>query len=223
MKKTIVLMSLCGMLVSMNLFAQKEKEEKEKEKGFKKENLFTGGSISLAFYNNTFLIGASPVFGYSLSNWADAGVVVNYNYTSYRDYSYYGSNDKLHQTIYGGGAFLKIYPVRFIFVQAQFEHNFIHQTYIPNVGFTQKFKTDVNSFLVGGGYTTGREGKGGEPHYYLAVLFDVLKNHNSPYTDAYGRVIPIIRGGIQVPLFQGKNNYNNEERRGSGGKRPRNY
>ena len=61
-----------------------------------KETLFTGGSVSLAFYNNTFLIGASPVFGSSVTNWLDAGLVVNYNYTSYRDYQVF--DDRLRQT-----------------------------------------------------------------------------------------------------------------------------
>ena len=148
-------------------------------------------------------MGASPVFGYSLTNWADAGIVVNYNYTSYRDYNYV-LNDKVRQSVYGGGAFLKLYPVRFLFVQAQGEHNFIRQKFIPNAGVTQKYKDDVTSFLVGGGYTSGREGRGGQPFFYLAVLFDVTGNINSPYTDNLGRTIPIIRGGLQVPLFQGR-------------------
>ena len=85
-------------LTTASLLAQ-DREREESERGFKKENLFTGGSISLAFYNNTFLVGGSPVFGYSLTNWADLGIVVNYNYTSYRDVSYYGSNDKLRQSV----------------------------------------------------------------------------------------------------------------------------
>ena len=85
----------------------------------------------------------------------------------------------------------------------QVEHNEIKQKYIPNIGATQTYKIDAGSFLVGGGYTSGRQGRGGEPFFYLAVLFDVSDNVNSPYTDAYGRTIPIVRGGIQVPLFQG--------------------
>lgn len=200
-RKFVLTLSL--LFLSVFAFAQKkEKEEKEKEKGFKKENLFTGGSVSLAFYNNTFLIGGSPVFGYSLTNFLDAGVVVNYNYTSYRDVFIF--NDRLHQTVYGGGGFIKLYPLRFLFAQAQFEHNFIRQKYIPHDGtMNTTFTDEANSLLVGGGYTTGRYGRGGGPHYYLAVLFDVSGNANSPYTDAYGRTIPIIRGGIQVPLFQG--------------------
>jgi len=217
--KKLILSLLFMSFTSTILFAQ-DKEDEEK-KGFKKENLFTGGSISLAFYNNTFLVGGSPVFGYSLTNWLDAGVVGNYNYTSYRDINTF--DDKLRQSVYGGGVFTKIYPLRFLFAQAQFEHNFIRQKYIlPGGGPSSSSTTDANSFLIGGGYTTGRFGKGGSTFFYLAVLFDVSGNINSPYTDAYGRTIPIIRGGIQVPLFQGHTDrYDNE--RGDGRKRPRNY
>ena len=182
-----------------------ETEEEETKKGFKKEHLFTGGSISLAFYNNTFLVGGSPVLGYSITNWADLGIVVNYNYTSYRDYNFI-FNDKLKQYVYGGGTFVKLYPVRFLFVQAQYEYNFIKQKFIPNAGTTQEYKAEAGSFLVGGGYTTGRFGRGGNAFFYLAVLFDISNNTNSPYTDGYGRTIPIIRGGIQIPLFQGGGN-----------------
>ncbi|HWR34154.1 MAG TPA: hypothetical protein VN451_11525, partial [Chitinophagaceae bacterium] len=131
-----------------------------------------------------------------------AGIVVNYNYTSYRDVNVF--NDRLRQKVYGGGAFLKLYPVRFLFAQAQVEHNFIRQKYIPpNNGEVSTAQDDASSFLIGGGYTTGRFGRGGGLFYYLAILFDVSGNKNSPYTDAYGRTIPIIRGGIQIPLFQG--------------------
>ncbi len=199
MKKLILSIVLFSTSIS-TLFAQDEKPEKNK--GFKKENLFTGGSISLAFYNNTFLIGANPVFGYSLGRFADGGIVVNYNYTSYRDY--YTFNDHLRQSVYGGGLFLKLYPVRFLFLQAQAEHNFIHLKYLPpNNGATATSKDDVNSLLVGGGYTTGRFPGSGRPFFYLAVLVDVSGNRDSPYTDSYGRTIPIIRGGVQIPLFQG--------------------
>jgi hypothetical protein len=202
--KKIISTTLVLAFASASLFAQKEKDEEEK-KGFSKENLFTGGSVSLAFYNNTFLIGASPVIGYSLTKWLDAGIVINYNYTSYRDVNVF--DDRLRQKVYGGGGFLKLYPVRFLFAQAQYEHNFIRQKYIPpNSGEIFTSQDNASSFLIGGGYTTGRWGRGGEPFYYLAVLFDVSGNTNSPYTDAYGRTIPIIRGGVQIPLFQGGGN-----------------
>jgi len=200
MKKIIVLG--CVVLTSLLVQAQDRERDEDEKRPFK-ENLFTGGSVSLAFYSNTFLVGASPVFGYSLADFADAGVVVNYSYTSYRDY--YGiTSDKVRQSVYGGGAFLKLYPVRFLFAQAQWERNTIRQKFISgSSSYTEIAKASANSFLVGGGYTSGREGRGGQPFYYLAVLFDLSNNVNSPYTDSYGRTIPIVRAGLQVPLFQG--------------------
>src|SRR5215212_2494037 len=116
-KLVIVFMFLSG--VASSIFAQDEEKKKEDEekKGFKKENLFTGGSISLSFGTGSFLVGASPVLGYSLTNWIDVGVVGNYTYQSYRDVDYYGygTNDKIKQSIYGGGGFIKLYPVQFLF------------------------------------------------------------------------------------------------------------
>jgi hypothetical protein len=208
MKRIIMIVMAC--MVTGSLLAQEKDDEKQKTPF--KENLFTGGSVSLAFYNNTFLVGASPVLGYSLTNWIDAGIVFNYNYTSYRDYNFV-FNDKLRQKVYGGGGFLKIYPVRFLFLQAQAEHNFIRQKFIPSAGPVERAKGEAGSFLVGGGYTTGRYGRGGDPFFYVSILFDLSENVYSPYTDGYGRSIPIIRGGIQVPLFQGGGGRNRERER----------
>lgn len=190
-------------LVSCLLLTQLVQAQNNGESGgFSKERLFSGGSISLGFSNNTFQMGANPVLGYSIADWVDAGLVVNYIYTSYRDV--YEFNDRLRQSMYGGGAFTRLYPVRFLFAQAQFEHNFIKQKYIPNGGGSSTSDTQgANSLLLGAGYSTNRYPGSGQPFFYLAVLFDVLDNQYSPYTDAYGRSIPIIRAGIQVPLFQG--------------------
>ncbi|MBS1760941.1 MAG: hypothetical protein JST23_12530 [Bacteroidetes bacterium] len=211
--KKIFLILVLFHLISPSIEAQNENDKKDEEKkGFNKENLFTGGTVSLAFYNNTFLIGASPVFGYSLTNWMDAGLVVNYNYSSYRDYNGV-LNAKLRQYVYGGGGFVKLYPVRFLFAQAQVEHNYITQKYRPPSGSPiEKYKSDAGSVLVGGGYTTGRYGRRGNPFYYLSILFDVSGNKNSPYTDGLGRSIPIINGGLQIPLFQGNGKMSGNKR-----------
>ena len=42
-------------------FAQDETDEKKG--GFKKENLFTGGGLTVSFANYTTVLGASPVLG----------------------------------------------------------------------------------------------------------------------------------------------------------------
>ena len=193
--------SLLTFLMSFCSLAQFRDGADDEKRPFQ-ENLFTGGSVSFSFFGNTFLVGGSPVLGYSLTNWLDAGVVVNATYTSYRDYNGV-LNDKLRQTLFGGGGFARLYPVRFLFVQGQIERNSIQQTFIPVAGVKEKISVGASSTLIGGGYTSGRQGRGGRPFYYLAVMFDVGGDINSPYTDAYGRTIPIVRGGLQIPLFQG--------------------
>ena len=144
------------------------------------------------------------MLGYSLTRWSDAGIVLNYTYTSYRDYNVI--NDKLRQTVYGGGGFLRLYPVRFLFAQGQLEYNWIRLKYIPPPGGSgsQTFNESATSLLVGGGYTTGRDPDNKSVYGYLAILFDITKNTNSPYTDNLGRALPILRAGLQIPLFQGR-------------------
>lgn len=200
MKRITLLCMFCTLLFSSSTLAQKEGE---KEKIPFRENLFTGGSVAFSFFGNTFLVGGSPVFGYSLTNWLDLGIVANYTYSSYRDYNGV-LNDKLRQTTLGGGTFGRIYPTRFLFIQAQVERNTIGQKYIPaGGGAIDQISVASSSTLIGGGYTSGRRGRGGAPFYYLAVLWDVGGDLNAPYTDAYGRAIPVVRGGLQIPLFHG--------------------
>ena len=43
-------------------------------KGFKKENVFLGGALSLGFGSGSFAVGANPEIGYSVAQWLDAGV-----------------------------------------------------------------------------------------------------------------------------------------------------
>ncbi len=197
------------LLLSMFSFSAIAQNDEEKSKGFKKENLFTGGSVTASFYNGGTVLGLSPYFGYSLNKFIDIAISGNINYTSQRDVQSYG--DKLRQTLYGPGAFVRIYPIKFVFAQAHFEHNFINLKYIPvpNSGnITQKYSTDANSVLVGGGYCSGRQGSG-DTYYYFSVLWDVARLAESPYVDGLGRTVPIIRAGLQIPLFQGNNRSRN--------------
>ena len=193
---------LCALVLGKILFAQDENEDEGPRMGFHKENLFTGGNIALSFFNGAFLVGANPVFGCSLTKWLDVGIVGNYTYTSYN--SYYSLNDKYRESIYGGGLFTRLFPIKFLFAQAQVEHNWIRSKYMYASGAPDYIiKTSGNSILVGGGYTTGRDPDNKSVYGYLAVLFDVGNDANSPYKDGYGRTIPIIRAGLNVPLFQG--------------------
>ena len=201
MKKAILILLLP---VYFHATAQSNDENKDEKKGFQKEKLFTGGSANVGFSSYSTSLGIAPQFGYSLTNWADAGVTFNINYTSQRDYQAYG--DKLRQTVYGPGAFVRLFPVKFLFATAQYEYNMIHLKYIPasNSGYTlQKNNVNASSLLVGGGYAGGRE-KGNNTYYFISVTWDILGDKNSPYIDGLDRSIPVIRAGYNIGLFQGR-------------------
>ncbi len=203
MKKYILAITLILVIVSIKTSAQ---DETPKEGGFKKENLFTGGGLSLGFGSNSFQAGASPFLGYSIAPWVDAAITVNYNYSSYSNFLSY--NDKLRRSTYGAGAFTRIYPVNFLFIHAQFEHNFINEKLIfSDNSQSEKNKVEANSLLLGAGFASGRYANSGQPFFYFSILFDVMDNEYSPYTNSGGGIIPILRGGVQVPLFQGRNRY----------------
>ena len=200
MQKLILALSLT--FIVSGALAQDEKEKEKKS--FNKENFFTGGSLTASFFNGATVLGLSPYFGYSFNKYMDAAVSINFTYTSQRDYAEYG--DKARQTVYGPGAFLRLYPVKFLFGQAQYEHSFIRFKYIPaaNGSFLPSVSNiDANSLLLGGGYTSGRE-EGSNTFYYFSILWDVAGVAKSPYVDGLGRNFPVIRAGFNIGLFQGK-------------------
>lgn len=200
MKKIMLAAILFG--ISFNSFAQKFADEVPTEKGFKKQNLFTGGSLNLSFGNQVTALGLSPYFGYSINKYVDVAATLGWNYISQRDNIYTG--DKLRQTILGPGAFVRLYPVKFLFAHAQYEHNFIRYKYIPPSTSGQPSEVthlNANSFLIGGGFASGRDNYN-KSFYYISVLWDIGKETNSPYVDNQNRAVPLIRAGYNIALFQ---------------------
>jgi hypothetical protein len=194
-----------------SVFAQDE-EEPVRKSLFRKENLFTGGNVSVSFFSGGTLLGLSPFFGYSINKYVDVAASMNFNYISQRDFIENG--DKVRTTFVGPGAYVRLFPVNFLFAHAQYENNYIRQKYIParnSISYAgDTYKYDVSSVLVGGGYCSGRGGVRNN-FFYVSLLWDVTKNPNSPFTDNLNRAIPIVRSGFQIALFQG------------GGKRQRIY
>ena len=207
-------MKKAGFLLMMVLVTVAGMAQDSGEKGFKKDNLFTGGSITVSFFNGQTLLGANPMFGYKLADWADAGVALNFVYNGSRDYAEF--NDKIRQTVYGPGVFARLYPVRFLFVQGQIERNFSTLKYIPAPSSntpSDKITTAATSLLLGAGIAQGRE-PGSTTFFYLSLLFDVMKDVNSPYVNVSFNpdnpsqqridMVPIIRAGVNIGLFQGR-------------------
>ena len=205
--KLIALLFLTSISATL-IFAQ-DKEEKEKIPF--KEKLFTGGTLTVSFYSGGTILGGNPMLGYALAKWVDAGIVLNYTYAGSRDNI--RLNDKIRQHVYGPGIFIRVYPARFFFFQAQPEHNFTNVTYTDPLGNRSKEKTEANSFLVGVGIAQDRL-PGSNSFYYISILVDVIKDQDSPYVNniynlSTGQLIrtvaiPIIRAGLNIGLFQGR-------------------
>ncbi|MEX6687620.1 hypothetical protein QTN47_08965 [Danxiaibacter flavus] len=199
MVKRMVCLAL-GLFVTAFAFSQQVPQTyQEPEQGFDKSRLFLGGSIALGFSSGSFNIGANPEIGYSVTDWLDAGIGINLNYFSLNaDYNYGVTQ---HSFNYGLGPFVRAYPLNFLFVQAQLEQNWMHYNLKDvNTGQTSEFTTNAPSVLLGLGYSQRLVG---QANYYMALLFDVNDNPNSPYRDGYNHAIPIIRAGFNIYLNKG--------------------
>lgn len=182
------------LLNSASSFAQKDTLD---ENRFQSPGWFTGGNITfgLGGYNNRFVAGLNPHFGYTLFKWADAGVAVNFQYQNSKDLY----ENKYRYKTYGVGAFTRLYPVRFLFVQVQPEYNFTALKFIPFNGTTTKDNVSDPSLLLGAGYA-GSRSPYSNTFSYISILFDVLDKTNSPYVDGYGKLIPVVRAGFNIGL-----------------------
>ncbi len=164
--------------------------------GFNQNNLFLGGSLNLGFGSNSYFnIGGTPEIGYSFSEWVDAGIALNLNYYTIKDY---GGN-KAKSFNYGGGVFARLFPIRNFFVQLQPEYNWSkYTTELSANGQKSTVTYGVPSILAGVGYSQRIIGSSS---FYTAILFDINNDPHSPYRDAYtNNIIPIIRAGFNIYL-----------------------
>ncbi len=191
MKSKLILILLMTFISSTIIFAQDEEEEKKG--GFKKENMFIGTALNLGFSSGVFQLGANPEIGYSITKWLDAGISTNINYTSFR---FTGYSDRVFN--YGAGTFARIWPVKFLFLSALPEYNFITITRKYTSGSPSiKEKFNAGSLLLGAGYGNRIVG---QSYSYFAIMFDAMNNTNSPYRDSENRALPIFRAGFAVYL-----------------------
>lgn len=197
MKKFLLIFSLFA--VAINIQAQDKEDDGGKPSG--QPRFFTGGGLNIGFSSYSTNLGISPVFGYSLTNFMDMGVSLDLNYVSQRNYD--NTGDKMRQTIIGPGAFMRIFPVNFLFGSAEYQYNFMRYKAIPSPGnpnaTSYKMNVRAPSLLLGLGYAAGRF-PGSNSYYYFSVSWDVMRDPNSPYVDSHGQEFPFFRAGYIVSL-----------------------
>jgi hypothetical protein len=198
MKKVALL--ICAVALITSSFAQSE-EASDKKGGFKKENIFVGGGLGLGIggWSGGFNVGATPEVGYSVARMLDAGISTNINYYSFR--AEVNGGIRQRSTNYGGGVFLRFFPVKSFFIQALPEYNWTNTTlHDQRAGVTTpdyKIKQEAPSLLLGVGYGTRFIG---ESNFYTILMFDAGNNPNSPYVDSYGSKLPILRAAFNIYL-----------------------
>jgi hypothetical protein len=172
------------------LFAQ---DDNMPVKGFNKNRVFIGTSINLGLSNNFFNIGLNPEIGYSLTDWLDAGVVGNLNY-----FTQSSTFTKDKNVNYGGGGFLRIWPINFLHLQIQPEYNWISSSRTFNNGApSTSFTNNTASVLAGIGYGSRQVGS---RFSHFTIMIDLLQEVNSPYRDQFGDPQPVFRAGFGVYL-----------------------
>lgn len=195
----IALFSVFLVFFTNSLLAQSLEPPASKNR-FKQENIFIGTGLNLGFASKSFNIGLNPEIGYSLTKWLDAGVSLNVNYFSQNPSDY--SNTKYQNLSYGGGSFLRIWPLNFFHIQIQPEYNWISSTQ-KTLGnnATYKYSYQAGSLLVGVGYGSHFIGN---RYSYVTLMMDVLQNENSPYRDQFNDPIPVFRAGFGMYLKPSK-------------------
>lgn len=197
-----LVLSFLFIVATFITFSQEEdtpkRPSKDEETGhFRRENIYIGGGVGLGFSSNTFgnnfNFGVTPEVGYSLTNWLDMGVSINLNYYSYNYSDGLGGITKQRSFNYGGGVYLRAYPLQEFFVQVLPEYNFISTKL-----------TNTSNYLVGVGYGRRIVGQSG---FYTALMIDLGQDPSSPYRqisiDANSSstfAIPVIRAGFTVYL-----------------------
>jgi len=195
MKIQKLLIVLVLAVMSTKGIAQQIEGDEQKGK-FKRENVFLGTSLNLGISNRSFNVGVNPEMGYSITRWLDAGVSLNINYFSQNASEF--SNIRFRNFNFGGGPFLRVWPLSFLHFQVQPEYNWINSSQKNMLtGQTGKYTFNAGSLLVGVGYGTRILGA----HYsYVTLMIDVTQDLNSPYRDQYNDPLPIFRAGFGMYL-----------------------
>jgi hypothetical protein len=197
----ILITGIYGMAQRQNIPPTYSSPDNSAAQGFDKSRLFLGGSLALGFGSYSFNIGSTPEVGYSFSDYLDAGIALNLNYQSIRADPYYNGNVRQRSFNYGGGPFVRVFPLRQLFIQGQFEHNWIDYNFKDMTSGLNSSQTNQSSSLLAGiGYTQRIVG---QSSFYTVLMIDLLTDQYSPYRDYYNNAaIPIIRAGFTFYLHQ---------------------
>lgn len=152
------------------------------KKGFDKQKIFVGGGLGLQFGTIT-AINVDPIIGYTLHRMVRLGLSFNFSY--YRN----GLYSPVIEHFYGGlGAFVRFYPIKYLFLHAEFE-GLNHPYYNDNGDLKRKW---FGYPIVGVGYNQPLMGN--RAGLTLAIMWNFNDSDYSIYNN------PIISIGFDIGL-----------------------
>ncbi len=141
-----------------------------KAKPESQQKFFYGGNLGVSFGQYT-MVGIYPLLGYNLTPKFSLGVKFIYEYISDKRYdeTYSSSN-------YGGSLFARFRIIPPLYLHAEYSQMSYDQYYSQD----ESGRVSVPYVFVGAGY---RQSLGGAVWLNAQVLFDVLQDSNSPYSN----------------------------------------
>lgn len=146
-------------------------EKPKKNSSFKMSKVIVGGSLGFSF-GTVASVRVNPLLGYKLTPKLTTGITGLYEYNSYDNYGYGRQN----YTNYGGSIFSRFRFIPVAYLHAEFSYiNYEFSRYN-----NEKYREGVPFVFLGGGFA---QRIGRNTYAYGQILFDVLQDSNSPYSD----------------------------------------
>lgn len=133
------------------------------------QKIYFGGDFVFTIGSYTS-IGIWPLVGYKVTPKLSVGLQPGYEYLKYDDYN--GTN--VETSNYGARIFTRYRVIPAAYVHVEFaEINY-------KLGYNSEERTWVPFLFLGGGLS---QRVGGSTYAYVQVLYDVLQDENSPYSN----------------------------------------
>ena len=184
MQRSIVTAFLAFVLLSGS-FAQETDKDKEKSKPKNTQEpskVYWGGELGLSF-GSYFRISIVPMLGYKVTPQFHVGAKIGYAYTEDKRYE----NVTIISHNYGGSVFSRYLIVRGLYAHAEF----MYWSYKYQTENLEVERTWVPFVLLGGGYV---QPISASASVFLEVLWDILRDPNSPYDSSE----PWVKIGVGV-------------------------
>jgi hypothetical protein len=166
--------------------SQKIRPAKIKPKISWKDSLYFGGNLGIQFTGNGSLIDLSPNVGYKFNKYLSVGLQGIFTNITVRDINFV-----YKYTFYGLGSFIRIKPLPYLFLQAEYDVLSVPDNF--SIGKATRTIADVN--LAGLGI---RNELSLNTCYYLLIMYEFIPTPNSPYTYGPFNSPLVYRAGFNI-------------------------